>query len=273
MPVDGRAAAAPAPYLVVPADAEFRRELTGWVAIAVGALGIAGLFALLLALSRVPGVEAILPWPVAFFHKGLVIHVVFSFVVWFLAVFGALALLATDRLASGTLPLPTLGLGAVAGSVLALPMLFLPALLDRGQPTLNNYVPVIIDPLYYAGLGLLAVSIGCAAARLLAAVRPANLRQDGIAATIAAAALACLLALACFALTLRLLATTPYSHDFNEALMWGGGHVLQLVNTLLLIAAWSLLAAPFVPSQASHEPPSGRAASAIGSLSVSPSGP
>ena len=79
------------------------------------------------------------PWPLGFFHKGLVIHVVFSFVVWFLAVFGALSLLATDRLASGTLPFQTLGLGAVVGSVLALPMLFIPALLDRGQPTLNNY--------------------------------------------------------------------------------------------------------------------------------------
>ena len=54
---------------------------------------------------------------------------------WFLAVFGALSLLATDRLASGTLPFQTLGLGAVVGSVLALPMLFIPALLDRGQPT------------------------------------------------------------------------------------------------------------------------------------------
>ena len=249
MPAEGRAAIAPAPVLVVAPDAALRRELTGWVAIAVGALGIAGLFALLLALSRVPGVEAILPWPVAFFHKGLVIHVVFSFVVWFLAVFGALALLATDRLASGTLPSPTLGLGAVAGSVLALPMLFVPALLDRGQPTLNNYVPVIIDPLYYAGLGLLAVSIGCVAARLLASARPANLRRDGIAATIAAAALACLLAIACFALALRFLAATFYSHDFNEALMWGGGHVLQFVNTLLLIAVWGLLAAPFVTRQ------------------------
>ena len=108
MPAEGRAAAAPAPDLVVLADAAFHRELTGWVAIAVGALGVAGAFALLLAISRVPGVETVFPWPLGFFHKGLVIHVVFSFVVWFLAVFGALSLLAADRLASGTLPFQTL---------------------------------------------------------------------------------------------------------------------------------------------------------------------
>jgi cytochrome c oxidase subunit 1 len=239
------AGVAPASIGVIAPDTALRRELTGWLALAVGALGIAGLFAFLLAMSRVPGIEAVFPWPLGFFRKGLVTHVVFSFVVWFLAVFGALALLASDRLAPGRLPLPGLGLTAVAGSALALPLLFVPALLDRGEPTLNNYVPVIIDPLYYAGLGLLAGSIGCAALRLLSSVRAASLRRDGVAATVASAALVYLLALSCFGLALRALTGAPFSHDFNEALMWGGGHLLQFVNTLLLVAGWSLLAAPF----------------------------
>jgi cytochrome c oxidase subunit 1 len=246
MPADGRKAVVAAPIGMVAADAALRRELAGWVVIAVSALAIAGAFAFLLAISRVPGVEAVFPWPVGFFQKGLVIHVVFSFVIWFLAVFGALALLAGNRLAPGLPPLPAVGLVAVAGCGLALPLLFFPGLLDSGEPTLNNYVPVIIDPLYYAGLALMAVSVGCAAMRLLASVRLSNLRQDRIAATIAATALACLLALACFALALRALSEAPYSHAFNEELMWGGGHVLQFVNTLLLLASWGLLAAPLV---------------------------
>ena len=62
----------------------------------MGALGVAGAFALLLAISRVPGVETVFPWPLGFFHKGLVIHVVFSFVVVSRGV-RALSLLATDR--------------------------------------------------------------------------------------------------------------------------------------------------------------------------------
>ena len=243
MPDEARVA--PAPLGVVAPDTAPRRELAAWVGLAVGALGIAGLFALLLAMSRVPGIELVVPWPLAFFGKGLVIHVVFSFVVWFLAVFGALASLASERLAPRR-PLPGLGLAAVAGGVLALPLLFVPALLDRGEPTLNNYVPVIIDPLYYAGLGLLAGSIGCGAVRLLSSARAASLRRDGIAAAIASAALVYLLALVCFGLALRASAGAPLSHDSNEALMWGGGHLLQFVNTLLLVAAWGLLAAPFV---------------------------
>jgi hypothetical protein len=236
---------ASAPVDIIGSDVVLRRELTGWLALAVGALGGAGLFAFLLAMSRVPGIDAAFPWPLGFFHKALVIHVVFSFVVWFLAVFGALALLATLRLAPGRLPLPGLGLAAVGGSALALPLLLIPALLDRGEPTLNDYVPVIIDPLYYSGLGLLAGSIGCAALRVLSSARAASLRRDGIAATIASAALVYLLALSCFGLALSALAGAPLSHDFNQVLMWGGGHVLQFANTLLLVAAWSLLASRF----------------------------
>jgi len=225
------------------ADAGVRRELTGWAALAVGALAIAGAFAFLLAISRVPGVEWI-GWPIGFFHKGLVIHVVFSFVVWFLAVFGAHALLAQVA-AGGTRRLDGLGLAAVAAGVLSMPLLFIPALLDRGLPTLNNYVPVIIDPLYYAGLALLALAIGIAAVRLLISVRAERLLRDPVAATVAAAAVAYLSAFLCFALALRLLDGTAPSHEFNERLTWGGGHVLQFVNTLLLLVAWQTLAAPF----------------------------
>ncbi len=134
MPADERLAAAPAGR-VLSDDTPLRRELAGWLTLSIGSLGIAGLFALLLAISRFPGIEAVFAWPVGFFHKGLVIHVVFSFVVWFLAVFGALSMLAGERLALGRPPFPPLGMAAVIGSALSLPMLFVPALLDRGEPT------------------------------------------------------------------------------------------------------------------------------------------
>jgi cytochrome c oxidase subunit I len=243
VPDDGTLGRGGGPAAAGPA---FRRELVGWAGLAIGALAIAGIFAFLLAFSRIPGIERVFPWPIGFFHKGLVIHVVFSFVVWFLAVFGALALLASERLSPRRRPLGPLGLVGVAGGVLSLPLLFIPAFLDRGEPTLNNYVPVIIDPLYYAGLVVLAIAVGCAALRLLAAARGERLRREGVAAAIAAAAIVYLLALLCFAAALWTLAGTPASHDFNEGLMWGGGHVLQFVNTLLLVAAWGLLAAPVI---------------------------
>ena len=224
-------------------------ELKAWVLVAAAALGLAGFFALLLAISRIPGVEAVFAWPVGFFHKGLVIHVVFSFVVWFLAVFGALAALVSPALAPAGRPrrqiLGSCGLGSVAaaGTALAMPLLFVPALLDRGEATLNNYIPVIIDPLYYAGIALLFAAQGGVAVRLLAAARGPALKQQPAAAAVAAAAVMLLLAIAAFGLALSFQGGVPPSHAFNEELFWGGGHILQFMNTALLIGAWILLAA------------------------------
>lgn len=238
-------AVASAPVQLAGNLSAIRQELWGWSAVAIGALAVAGAFALLLAVSRIPGIERVAFWPLDFFYKGLVIHVVFSFVVWFAAVFAAMAACASARLAGGALPLGGLGLASAAATALAMPLLFIPALLERGEPTLNNYVPVIIDPLYYGGLALLAAAIGGAALRLLAITRPTALRRDPSAATTAAAAVAVLVALLCFAMAHTALAGSRPSFDFNEAQMWGGGHVLQFVNTLLLLVAWTQLAAPW----------------------------
>src|SRR6202161_3037575 len=76
-----------------------QRELIGWAWLAVGALAVAGVFALLLALSRIPGIEKTPFWPIDFFYKGLVIHVVFSLVFWLQGVFAFLVSVATVKLA------------------------------------------------------------------------------------------------------------------------------------------------------------------------------
>jgi len=222
-------------------DATFRRELWGWSAVAIGSLAVAGVFAALLAVSRVPGVESVFPWPLEFFRKGLVIHVVFSFVVWFLAVFGALLHLATRESANKPPRFAWLGKVAVMGMATAFPLLFIPSLLDRGEPTLNNYVPVIIDPLYYAGLTVMGISMTLAVARLLLN-RPALSKNTPLAGPMACAGLTFLAAMACFVLAFGALAGEAPSHAFNEDLFWGGGHILQFLNTLLMLVGWSILA-------------------------------
>src|SRR5690349_24419443 len=93
-----------------------QRELAAWAWLAVGALAVAGVFAILLALSRIPGMERTPFWPIDFFYKGLVIHVVFSLVIWFMGVFAFLVSVATLRLAGGDVrarPLGRIGQGAV----------------------------------------------------------------------------------------------------------------------------------------------------------------
>lgn len=221
-----------------------RRELWGWCALAVAALAIAGVFALLLALSRTPGVQDIVPWPLEFFAKALVIHVVFAFVIWFLAVFGAGLHLAVWQIAPQGSPqgpqYEFAGRAGLLATAVSCVLLFVPALLDRGEPTLNNYIPAIIDPVYYLGLGFLAIGLALPVFRLL--VTPFRGPVDTFSVSVASGAAVFLLALICFGLALNGLAGEPPSHAFNEALFWGGGHMLQFLSTILMIGAWSVLA-------------------------------
>jgi cytochrome c oxidase subunit I len=232
-----------ASHRVVIAEASpVHRELAAWAGLAVSALGIAGVFALLLAVSRVPGVETIFPWPIGFFAKGLVIHVVFSFVVWFLAAFATLAVAAAATLTDASSPGTPLMLAPPLAAAIGLPLLFVPALRDAGEATLNNYIPVIIDPLYYFGLLLIAAAVASVALRLVLRMRVAAWRKDPLAAALAAAGAAYLAALAAFAIARSALAGTSLDDAFNEHLMWGGGHILQFVNTILVAVAWGTLA-------------------------------
>ena len=219
-----------------------RRELRLWAVLAVLALALAGLFAVLLAASRTPGAESVIPWPMAFFAKGLVIHVVFAFVVWFLAVFAALCLLTAEALGGGQARLSFLGLPSVLLAVAGFVLLLVPALLDRGTPTLNNYIPIIVDPLYYAGLGALAAGLLLAVLRLWASALGGVAWARPPAVAVSGASVLFVLAVVCGLLAWMALGGRDADHAFNEDLTWGAGHILQFVNATLLIGAWQMLA-------------------------------
>lgn len=217
-----------------------RGLLWGWSLLAVLALALAGVFAILLVLARAPVTSDAITWPVAFFKKALVVHVVLSFVVWYLAVMGALVELRADGRGrtAGPRSLGPWGLGlAAAGTVL----LLLPAALDRGEPTLNNYIPMIIDPLYYAGLVFLGAGVLVQTARLFPGLAGAARSGEAPDLALAAAGLLYVAAMAGFAFAAVELSGEDPSHDFNERLVWGGGHLLQFVNLALLFAAWGHL--------------------------------
>ncbi|MCG8124885.1 MAG: hypothetical protein N0E55_13135, partial [Candidatus Thiodiazotropha taylori] len=67
------------------AASEHRQKMAlRWLQLGVLALALAGLFAILLVLSRVPGSEVFFIW-IDFFKTALVIHVDQSVLIWFLA--------------------------------------------------------------------------------------------------------------------------------------------------------------------------------------------
>jgi hypothetical protein len=135
----------------------------------------------------------------------------------------------------------------------ALPLLFVPALLDRGEATLNNYVPTIIDPVYYAGLILMAAAMVLTVTRLLVNLPGRRAGGQPMILAMTASAAVFLIAIICFAMSLSLLSGQTPSHAFNEELFWGGGHVLQILNTQMLIIAWTLLGGLVLESTAALE--------------------
>ena len=240
-----REATHPADAVDAPLSDAARAEIRGWSLLAVGSLAIAGLFAVLVAASRVPGSQQVIPWPVEFFPKGLVVHVTFSFVVWFLAVFALLAALVTHRLAAegyGTTRLAWLGrLGLISVAASFLPLL-LPAFLAGSTASLNNYVPAIAHPLFEAGLVLLFLGVLAPALRLLANQPWDAGTRDPVALAVAAAAVIYLVAVV--AIVVALVATSGKAGNARpyEEIFWGGGHILQFLNALMMLIAWHVLA-------------------------------
>ena len=207
------------------------------------ALAVAGLFAILLVLSRAPITGENAPWPENFFQKGLVTHVALSFAVWFLAVYGAInsALILPKnqqrKIALGIL-LDRTALGLSTAGTLGL---LIPTFQDYGEPTLNNYIPVIINPIYYSGLILLATGIFLSAARVLINVYRLRTTTAGENLILSASGLIYVTAIVALIIARAQLGETPVDHDFNEHLFWGAGHILQVMNAGLFLAGLSLL--------------------------------
>ncbi len=212
-------------------DAATRRALSGWLLLAVGSLAVAGALALLLALSRTPYAQDWLPWPwETFFRKALVAHVVFAFVVWYLAMLGGLAAAARPGSRSSFSGLILAMIGAA--------LLLVPTLANQGEPSLNNYVPVLVHPLFYAGLGFLAAGVAVPVLHLL--LRPPAWGHS-LAVGVGSAGVLYLLALICFGLAWLGAPRDVSAVAYDETLFWGGGHLLQFVHTALLLTAWQVL--------------------------------
>src|SRR5499427_1344171 len=142
--------------LAIPRDARLWLA-AGWFALCIAALCASGILAVLLVLSRTPGLAALFPFA-NFFHTALVAHVDLSVLVWFVAFAGGLwSLNSTPRL---------LGLGwAALGVTAAGTALIAIAPFAGGVPIMSNYVPVIGSQSFVGALGLIGVGTALLVAR------------------------------------------------------------------------------------------------------------
>jgi len=224
-------------YLPIPDDG--RRQLaTGWLLLGLAALLGSGIFSVLLVLARAPYVQNFFPW-VDFFHTALVVHVDLSVLVWFLAFGGALwSLNSTPRfLGAGRLALLLATLGTLAIAVAPFS--------GAGEALMSNYIPVLQQTWFLAGLLLFAAGFAALTLRAMGAIPPVGQWMKGAAALrfgLNTAAVSAMLALIAFAWSYFTLPEFLHGKPYYELLFWGGGHVLQFTYTLLMLVAWLWLA-------------------------------
>src|SRR3990172_12907009 len=127
------------------------RIVCWWALISVLSLVFAGMFALVIALARTPYVENLFPRGAEYLYIALVGHVVLAVVIWFLAFEGfLLAYAATAECGRRFWSVP-LGWAALASSAIGMLLIAFCVFTGRGYAELANYVPVLIEPVFYAG--------------------------------------------------------------------------------------------------------------------------
>jgi hypothetical protein len=207
-----------------------RRLARAWLWLGLCALAGGGVLAILLVLARTPGIQDMLPLR-DFFRAALIAHVDLTVAVWFMA-FAAVMWSALGDAGGGAAGLTAVGLAA-AGMLL---MLLAPFFSDA-QPLLNNYIPVLRHPVFYASLWLCAAGFGLALLRALATTWPRRPTLEPLRLGVFLGAAAGADAFAAF---LWSWLTLPAGTDqaYFESLFWGGGHLLQYQHALLTAAAW-----------------------------------
>jgi hypothetical protein len=235
---EGAALAPPARYaLPVPADA--RRALAaGWLWLALASLVGAGLFSVLLVLSRAPYIKDAFPLA-DFFRVALIVHVDLSVLVWFAAFAGILWTL------TGSVRFLAAGWSALALCAAGTLLMCAAPFFENAPPVMSNYVPVLDGRIFLSGLLVFAAGCALLVLRAMLAAPRVGTRPDGAAALrfgLNAAAVSAAVALIAFAWSWVALPSGLDGKAYYEVLFWGGGHVLQFTWTLLMFAAWLWLA-------------------------------
>ena len=231
--------------LDVPDDQASTQISIGWLMLAVGSLLVAGLFTILLVLSRTPFIQEIIPW-VDFFHTALVVHVDLTVLVWFLGYAGMFWSLNSNSRCTAC---GWAGLWlAIAGSCI----IVLAPFLGAAEPLMNNYVPVLRDPIFFVGLGMFGIGFSITVLRGLLFSRSIGASISGAGAIrfgLYTALIAAITAVFALLASWYGIADNITGEHYYELLFWGGGHTLQFVHIQLMLVAWLCLAsiAGFMP--------------------------
>ena len=215
-----------------------RRLVTAWLALAVTSLALSTVFALSLSIARTPFVGRLLPG-VDLYRTALVLHVDLAVLILFLA-HAALLWSAITRRTSAYLQWAAFGFAA-AGTV----AMVLSPFVARGPALMSNYVPILGNPVFLAGIGGFALALLLAGVTALVRGRPWLAASGSDAALrwgIYLSVLPMLLALASLAWMLGALPRLA-PETYFEKLSWAPGHLMQFSYVLIMMVSWLILAA------------------------------
>jgi cytochrome c oxidase subunit I len=216
----------------------FAKELTKkWLLLAVGAVALAGVFAILIVLLRIPSFHDILPFQ-DFFKTALIVHVDLSVVVWMLALTSMLwcVFINKNNYATAKIAFYISAIGTI--------LIAVSPFTGEGNPILNNYVPILHNLAFFIGLalffcGILIQNLLC----LISYKRVKNFFEFSIYSS----ALMVFGVILAFSLSINNIEQVISRSNlelsyFYELVFWGAGHILQFAYTQILNLAWLIIA-------------------------------
>ncbi|UCB54782.1 MAG: cbb3-type cytochrome c oxidase subunit I [Thiotrichales bacterium] len=219
-------------------DADARKMTTAWLFLGLASLVIAGLFTILIVLSRTPYFQEIIPW-VDFFRTALVVHVDLTVLVWFLAFAGVLwSYNSSNRY-------PRTGWLALLLSAAGTLIITISPFTGESYPLMNNYVPVLQSTVFFIGLGTFGLGFSLLVVRTFLASWTIGTRIGGVDALrfgLLVAAIAALLAIVALVLSYFDIDEGFVGQAYYDRLFWGSGHIIQFTHTQLMLVAWLWLA-------------------------------
>ena len=205
-----------------------------WLWLNLLALIGSGLLALLLVLSRTPGIQDIFPLK-EFFRAALVVHVDLSVAIWFMAFAGVI------WTALGNANLAWMGWSGFVLAALGTAVMTVSPFFPGAEPVLNNYIPVLQQPLFFAALWICGAGFALTVLRALFTTWPSPFLAQPLRLAAFLGAIAAFLALAAIFWSWSVVPRIE-EKIYYEVLFWGGGHVLQFQHALLMVVAWFWIA-------------------------------
>ena len=219
-------------------DSNARRLVIGWLVLGLVALVIGGLYTILIVLSRTPFFQEIIPW-VDFFRTALVVHVNLTVLVWFLA-FSGVFWSYTNSARCRVCGWVALGLASLGTLVIVVS-----PFTGESHPLMNNYVPVLQNPVFFAGLKIFGAGFGLLILRSCLTAFDNDNQTSGETSLrfgLFVAVIASLFAVVALVLSYLGIDDGFQGLAYYDRLFWGGGHIIQFSHTQLMLVSWLWLA-------------------------------